>query len=75
MLKVLDTGAKTLALGYRNEGGTYDVNGMLFINHQSWAHVVANAAKLLGEATDRFLGAQELAALGGKVSPTGVIWP
>ncbi|MBI3269988.1 MAG: xylulose 5-phosphate 3-epimerase, partial [Planctomycetes bacterium] len=35
LLHALDTGADTVALGYRNLGGTLNEAGMLFANHQS----------------------------------------
>ncbi len=65
LLQVMDTGPQTLALGYRNEGGTYDTEGMLFINHQSWAHVLEGAARVMGVDRASLLTPAELAALDG----------
>jgi len=73
LLQVIDTGPQTLALGYRNRGGTYDVDGMMFINHQSWAHVVAGVARVAGLDRGSLLTTQELAAIEGKASPQGVV--
>jgi phosphoketolase len=59
LLQVIDTGPKTLALGYRNEGGTYDVAGMMAANHQSWAHILRAAARLMGLRAEAVLAAEE----------------
>lgn len=69
LLQALDTGPQTLALGYRNRGGTLDVEGMLFVNHQSWAHVVEAVARLAGLAPESLLEARELDALAGRIEP------
>jgi phosphoketolase len=74
LLQVIDSGPKTLALGYRNVGGTYDVKGMLFVNDQSWAHIVATAARLMDLPPDRLLEARERDALEGRASPQGVLF-
>ncbi len=66
---------KVEILGYRNEGGTLDTNGMLFRNRSSWAHVVASAVGLLGERLDKVLDDAERAALDGEVSPQGILFP
>jgi phosphoketolase len=74
LLQAVDTGAQTVALGYRNRGGTYDVNGMMYINHQSWAHIAAAAARLMGMPADRLLDRGEIEAVEGRASPHGVIF-
>jgi phosphoketolase len=60
-------------LGYINRGGTYDTPGLLFVNRCSWAHCVAEAARLMGLERERLLEPRELAALDGQTSPQGVI--
>jgi len=75
LLQSIDTGPGTLALGYRNEGGTLNEAGMLFVNHQSWAHVVDAAAKLLKLRRQGVLTKDEIAVLDGKASPHGVVIP
>ncbi len=70
----LDTGrGETTVLGFINHGGTLNVDGMLFVNHCTWAHILRDAARSLGVAAEQLLSAKELAALEGKVSPQGVI--
>ncbi len=70
ILRQIDGGPSRLrALGYRNRGGTLDVNGMLFANGCTWAHLVENAASMLGRERDNFLTAQECAALDGRGDP------
>ncbi len=74
LLQVIDTGPQTLALGYRNQGGTYDENGMMFVNDQSWAHIVDAAARLAGIPRDQLLDPAERDAIDHKASPHGVIY-
>lgn len=70
-LRRLDTGsATTRALGYRNHGGTLDVDGLLFANGCSWAHIVRTAADVLGHPLDALLSAAENAALDGAGVPS-----
>lgn len=71
VLRRLDTGpGNTSILGYRNRGGTLDVFGMQFANGQSWAHLVAEAAELLGQAkVDSLLDQHEIAAITGQGTP------
>lgn len=72
-LRRIDGGrSKTAALGYINRGGTFDVNGMLFANHCSWAHVVAQAARMLGEEPKQFLDETVLVALDGRGNPEDI---
>ncbi len=68
-LQPLHSGALTSALGYLNRGGTLSVEGLLFLNGCSWAHVVAEAARLLGATPGDFLEPEEVAALHGKTVP------
>lgn len=73
LLQILDTGPHFRALGYRNQGGTLDVAGMVYVNHQSWAHIVATAAQVMGVPREGLLEANEIDALDGKIAPAGVI--
>jgi len=71
ILRPLDTGpGRTQALGFINRGGTLNVPGMLFANRCTWAHAVAAAAKLIGQAPERLLNAEELGAVQNKADPT-----
>jgi phosphoketolase len=68
-LRRLDTGsATTLALGYRNRGGTFDVESMLFANRCTWAHIVEAAAQLVGRALGDFLTPDQIAAVRGEAA-------
>jgi len=68
--------ARSIAgLGYINRGGTYDTPGLLFVNRCSWAHCVAEMARLGGFEKERLLDTRELAALNGETSPQGIIIP
>ncbi|MBZ0270926.1 xylulose 5-phosphate 3-epimerase [bacterium] len=71
MMQVIDTGPKTLALGYRNRGGTFDVGGMLFLNEQTWTHILATTAKLIGIKRERVMGKDAIDVLEGRVAPRG----
>jgi hypothetical protein len=75
ILAPLQTPAQTAALGYVSVGGTYDTPGLLFVNRSSWAHVVLEAARLLGTDPARLLEPAEREALEGRRSPQGVIVP
>jgi phosphoketolase len=69
-LRRIDTGpATTRALGFINRGGTLDVDGMLFTNRCTWAHVLAEAAHALAVPVDTLLGADEVAAIEGRGDP------
>jgi phosphoketolase len=69
-LRRIDTGpATTRALGYLNRGGTFDVEGMLFANRCTWAHVVEAAALVLGRKPEDLLRADELAAVQSRGAP------
>jgi phosphoketolase len=69
-LRPLDTGAERSSfLGYRNRGGTLDTFGMLFANGCTWAHVVAEVARLSGRPASELLEAAEIAAIEGRGDP------
>jgi phosphoketolase len=72
--QTLNTGAQTRALGYINEGGTFTTAGMLFVNHQSWAHCLEACADLLGIAKKKLLTAEEISVLEHRKSPHGIIF-
>lgn len=72
-LHSLSTGNSTAALGFVNRGGTLDVEGMLFVNRCTWAHIVAESARLLGLERREMLTDGEIAALEGAVSPEGTV--
>lgn len=72
-LQLLHTGKRTSALGYVDKGGTLTTPGMLFVNRCTWAHVLLEAAQVLGLPQERLLASEELAALAGRASPEGVI--
>lgn len=57
------------ALGYRNRGGTLDVNGMLFSNGCTWAHLIQAAATMLHHKRETYLTPDECAALDGRGDP------
>jgi phosphoketolase len=75
LLEPFRTAPLTSGLGYVNEGGTYDTPGLLFVNRSSWAHGVAEVARLLDLERERLLGVAELEALDGRISPHGLIIP
>ena len=73
-LRRLDGGrALTHALGYRNRGGTLDVDGLMFANRCTWAHAVAAAATLMGVAPTAWLSSPEYDAVMGQGTPS-VLW-
>lgn len=70
ILRPIDGGpGVTRALGYRNRGGTLDVDGMLFANRCTWAHIVEAVCQLTGIALEHCLDAGEKAALDGVGAP------
>jgi phosphoketolase len=72
--RALDLGPKkTSALGYINQGGTLDSDGMLFANKCTWAHGALRLAQQLGKADDAWLTPDELAAVLGYGDPYQVI--
>lgn len=73
-LRSLDMGPnKTSALGYKNRGGTLDANGLLLANGCSWAHLLAELAKLTGENLSAWLNDEELAAINGTAPLTHLL--
>jgi phosphoketolase len=73
MLTRLWQGCKFHALGFINEGGTLDIEGMLYVNGCSWAHIVQQSALLFGMTLNKLLSSEEIQALSGKRSPDGII--
>lgn len=73
VLQPINSGKKTIGLGFIGQGGTLNIPGMLFVNHCTWAHIVVSAAQLLEIPREDLLETAELAALDGKASPEGVI--
>ena len=61
------------ALGFINQGGTLDVEGMHFVYGCSWAHILRETATLLGINEENILSDEECQALNGTRSPDGVI--
>ena len=72
-LQPLNTGDRTAALGFVNQGGTFSIGGMLFVNRCTWAHVLVECARTAGLNREDLLAADELAALDGRATPEGVI--
>jgi hypothetical protein len=62
-LQPLNTGERTVGLGFVNHSGTLSVAGMLFVNRSSWAHVLTECARVAGLNREDLLTADELAAL------------
>ncbi len=73
VLQPLHSGSSTAGLGFIGQGGTLTVPGMLFVNRCTWAHILAEAARLLDLPEKELLDSRELAALRGKASPEGII--
>ena len=73
VLRPLDTGRRTIFLGYTNHGGTLDTAGMLFVNRLSWAHIVRGCARSLELDLASLLEPAEVDALEGRRNPRGVI--
>lgn len=72
-LHPLDTGPRTVGLGFTNHGGTLDTAGMLFVNGVTWAHAVDAVGRLLELDRAALLTEAERAALDGRESPQGVL--
>ena len=53
-----------------NHGGTLSVGGLSFANRCSWAHVLVEAARVLGLPREDVLTQEELAALDGARWPS-----
>lgn len=73
ILRPLDTGKQTLFLGFINQGGTLDTAGMLYVNCQTWAHIIRASANCLGMESEQLLEPNEIAALCGEINPQGII--
>ena len=74
ILQQLNTGSdKTAALGFIGNGGTLTVPGMLFVNRCTWAHILAEVARILSLPRESLLSFKELTALDQEISPEGVI--
>ena len=70
-LRRIDTGpATTRALGFINRGDTLDVDGLMFANRSTWAHVIEAAADVLAMPVQDLLDEPELAAVHGRGDPT-----
>jgi len=70
----LDLGpSRTLALGYINQGGTLDSDGMLFANKCTWAHGALQLARRLELNDDAWLSDVELSAVLGEGDPYQLI--
>lgn len=63
-----------MGLGFLNRGGTLSVEGLLFVNECSWAHVLAEAGQLVGVPLEDLLATQEMDALERRRSPAGIIF-
>lgn len=67
VLRCLDTGPeRSRFMGYRNCGGAIDLFGTQFRNRQTWAHIVHEAAQLLGQSPAEWLSNSQRAALDGR---------
>ncbi len=74
LLQRLHTGASTMGLGFLNRGGTLNVEGLLFVNECSWAHVLAETARLYDVPLNDLLAEHEMDALERRRSPAGIIF-
>ena len=63
---------RTAALGFIGQGGTLTVGGMLFVNHCTWANILAETARVLELSVEDLLTSEELAVLEGRAAPEGV---
>lgn len=62
-----------MALGFKNQGGTLNVPGMLFVNQCSWGHILKEVASILKIPQEALLSPEELSVLNGKASPEGIL--
>lgn len=60
---------ENIYLGYRNRGGTLDINGMLFANRCTWGHILARAAETMKVNPAEWLDPEQLAAVNGLGNP------
>ena len=63
----------SVGLGFIGQSGTLTTPGMLFVNHCTWAHILAEVAHLLKIPREELLTSQEEAVLDGRLSPEGVV--
>ena len=70
---LLPAGRAARVLGYRNRGGTLDVEGMLFANGCSWLHVLTAVAELTGNNITDWLTSTEQDALAGRIDPRSLL--
>lgn len=68
------SGRNYAALGFIGEGGTLEINGMLFVNKCSWIHALEEVANLLGKKHSEVLSDAEYKVINGDLSPCGVIF-
>jgi phosphoketolase len=74
VLQPLHTGSEnTRALGFIGRGGTLTVSGMLYVNRSTWAHIVAEAARLMEISREAVLTEGEIAAIDGRIQPEHLI--
>lgn len=74
VLQQLNTGnANTRGFGFLGRGGTLQVSGMLFVNRCTWAHVLVEAADVLGLDRESLLSLKEIEAIDGKCPPEKII--
>ena len=73
ILSRIHTGPCTTGLGFRNDGGTLDTAGMLWVNGCSWAHCLRAAARAMKQDEALFLSGPERRALDGELAPDDVI--
>jgi hypothetical protein len=71
VLAPLHTGASTAGLGYVSHGGTLTVEGLLYVNRCTWAHVLQSLARLRSVEETVYLTREEFEALHGRRSPMG----
>ena len=60
-------------LGFINQGGTLDHEGLLYINRATWAHALLETSRILGISRDTLLSSEEQEALAGQRNPQGVV--
>ncbi len=65
---------RTAALGFIGQGGTLTVDGMLVVNRCTWAHILAETARVLERPREDLLTSEELAVLDGRAAPEGVFF-
>ena len=72
-MQASDTGQfHTKAIGYINQGGTLDTEGMLFANRCTWAHGLSKLALMMSDE-NQLLTDAENAAVEGSGDPYNII--